>query len=182
MSNFIFIPANEYSIQAMQMLGIKPQIYHAQVNEKLLNKETPIKYVDRICQEKAQSIWQGTNVFAVHKAVFVGRRLILPPQTEEDIRKTLSLYSGRNHVIYTSICLKKTDGTSSQRRTFTRVKLRNLDSKAIEEFVASNQWQNQIGGYNPNGIMQKHIIKITGSHSGFLGLPAYETFNLINQM
>ena len=183
MKNFTFIPSNSYSIEVMHTIGFAPKIQHAQIDETLLKKETPVKYIERITKEKAQSIWQeGINVFAVHKAVFVGRRLITVPQNIDEARNILKLYSGQNHTIYAGICLIKQDGTTSQKHTFTRVKMRNLPPKSIEEFVSSNEWQNQIGGYNPSGIMQKHIIKIVGSHTGFFGCPSYEAFNLINQM
>ena len=140
MKNFTLIPSNSYSIEAMQTIGFAPKIQHAQIDETLLKKETPVKYIERITKEKAKSIWQeGINVFAVHKAVFVGRRFVSTPQTEEDIRKILKLYSGQNHTIYTGICLIKQDGTTSQKHTFTRVKMRNLPPKSVEEFVSSNE-------------------------------------------
>lgn len=183
MKNFTFVPSNRFSIDVMNQMRYCPQTKNVEIDLSLQKKETPVKYIDRITKQKAELIWeQGENVLACHVAFFVGRRLISMPKTEEDAKKTLALYSGRNHVVYAGIFLKKSDGTTSHKRTFTRIKLRHLDSKATDEFIASNEWQNQIGGYNPQGIMQKHIIKIVGSHTGFFGLPCYETQNLINQM
>jgi predicted house-cleaning NTP pyrophosphatase (Maf/HAM1 superfamily) len=183
MKHFIFAPSNEYSIQSIQAIGFSPEIKYVTTSEELLKKETPVQYIDRITTAKAESIWkEGVNILAVHKSVFVGRRLIVIPQNEAEAGKILQLYAGQNHIVYTGILLKRSNGTASHRRAFTRIKLRNLDAKNIDEFIASNQWQNEIGGYNPNGLMQKHIIKITGSYTGFLGFPSYEASNLINQM
>lgn len=181
--SLIFIPSNENSVKMLATLGVKADIKYIEVNLDLKKKETPVKYIDRITKEKSDIAWQeGQIVLSAHIAVFVGRRLIKIPQNDQEIRTILNLYSGRNHVVYTAVCLKKPDGKASIRRTFTRIKVRNIDSHAIDEFVGSNEWINQIGGYNPIGIMQKHIIKTTGSYSGFSGLPCYEVANLINQI
>lgn len=176
----IFVPSNETSVKMLAMLGVEFEIRNVEINADLRKKETPVQYIDRIAKEKTDSVWQeGTNVLGVHTAVFVGRRLIKTAENEEDARSILNLYSGRNHVVYTTACLKKADGGTSKRRTFTRIKTRNMDSRAIEELLSSNEWRNQIYCYDPLGIMQKHIIKITGSHTGMMGLPCYEVANLI---
>ena len=101
------------------------------------------------------------------------------PENEEEIRKLLMLYSGRNHDVHTAVLLKRIDGGQSLKRTVTRVKVKNLSLTEIEDYVASKLWVGKIGGYAFNSIFEGFVMKIIGSKTGAEGLPLYETKNLL---
>ncbi len=184
MKEFVFIPSNESSIKLLKEIGYKPSsVENPSIDLSLRKKETPVFYIDRITKGKTEMIWkEGLNVLTAHKSVFVGRRLIGIPQNEEEIRQILKLYTGRNHTVYTSVFLKRADGTESKRRTLTRIKMKNLSPQEIDEFITSKQWIGEIGGYEFSGLFQAFIIKTVGSWTGAKGLPCYEVKNLINSI
>ena len=95
------------------------------------------------------------------------------------MRKILTLYSGRNHDIHTAVLLKRIDGTQSLKRTVTRVKIKNLSLKEMDDYVESKLWIGEIGGYSFGSTFEGFIMKVIGSKSGAEGLPLYETRNLL---
>ena len=180
MQKLVFIPSCEESSSLLQLINSNFNKTSVLIKEALLKKETPIKFIERIVTEKAFNINCNEFVLACHKSVFVGRRLISIPQNQEEIHNILKLYSGRNHNIHTAILLKRPNGTQTLRRTVTKIKIKNLSCEEIERYVASNLWQNKIGGYSFNSIFDSFIIKITGSMTGAQGLPLYQTKNILN--
>lgn len=184
MKNFTFIPSCLHAIQVMQEIGWAPlRIQNAEINLALQKKETPALYMERISREKVLQNWQDhENMLCNHRAVFVGRRLVSIPKNEEEIYNLLKLYSGRNHVVYNSLFLKRGDGSVSQKKTFCRIKVKCLSDAEIQEFINSKQWQGEIGGYSFQGLFQKFIVKVTGSSTGARGLPCYEANNLLKSI
>ena len=184
MKDFVFISSSKSSIELLKQIGFEPSVIeNPSIDFSLRKKETPVFYTDRITKEKAEKTWRsGLDVLATHKSVFVGRRLIGVPKNEEEIRQILALYTGRNHTIYTGVFLKRADGGESKRRTLTRVKIKNLSPQEIDEFIASKQWIDEIGGYDFSGLFQGFIMKTVGSWTGAKGMPCYEVKNLINSI
>ena len=177
MNRITFVPSCKNSIALLSILTNNYNTQEVQIQETLLKKETPVKFIERMVKLKAD-ISEG-NVLACHKAIFVGRRLIKIPENEEEIRKLLMLYSGRNHDVHTAVLLKRIDGRQSLKRTVTRVKIKNLSLKEIEDYVESKLWAGEIGGYAFNSMFEGFIMKIIGSKTGAEGLPLYETKNLL---
>lgn len=172
--------ANSLKAQHLiSQIGFVPTIIRAIGSDDIKKKESPIMYSDRIAYEAAISCQEITLV--AFKAVFVGRRLINIPKTKDDIYTILKLYTGRNHIIHTSVVLYK-DGVISKRRTSTRVKIKNLSNSDMQSYIQSNQWVGKVGGYDFDGMFQRFIVKITGSTTGAEGLPCYEVFNLLQKI
>ena len=177
MNRITFVPSCKNSLALLSILTNNYNTQEVQIQEALLKKETPIKFIERMVKFKAD-ISEG-NILACHKAIFVGRRLVKIPENEEEIRKLLMLYSGRNHDVHTAVLLKRIDGRQSLKRTVTRVKIKNLSLKEIEDYVESKLWAGEIGGYTFNSIFEGFIMKVIGSKTGAEGLPLYETKNLL---
>ncbi len=180
MTTITFVPSCKNSLKLLSIFTSNYTIHEIQVHEALLRKETPVKFIERIVKLKAESVEIDGNVLISHKAVFVGRRLVKTPQNQDEARKLITLYSGRNHDIHTAVLLKKKDGTSSLKRTVTRVKIKNLSLSEIDGYVASNLWVEEIGGYSFNSAFEGFVMKVVGSKTGAEGLPLYETKNLLS--
>ena len=170
------------SIQATYLLdeiNCKP-LFVEGINQSfpLKKRESPIMYCDRIAKEMLGDN-QG-NTLSVFKGVFIGRRLIGIP-SDDEIHSILKLYSGSNHIIHTSVVLKRLDGTVSSRRTSTRVKVKHLSNVEAEAYISSKQWEGNNGGYDFTGLFQRFVMQITGSHSGAIGMPCYEIANLLQR-
>ena len=177
MKPIVFAPSCKNSTKLLSILTDNFTTQNIELVECLAKKETPVKFIERIVKLKSD-ISDG-NVLACHKAIFVGRRLVKIPENEEEIRKILKLYSGRNHDIHTAVLLKRIDGGQSLKRTVTRVKIKNLSLAEIEDYIESKLWAGEVGGYSFNSIFEGFIMKIIGSKTGAEGLPLYETRNLL---
>jgi len=71
------------------------------------------------------------------------------------------------------------EGQVVERVVETRVKLRRLSFEAIQRYIASREWDGKAGGYGIQGAFAEHVISIIGSYTNIVGLPLYETANLL---
>jgi len=78
------------------------------------------------------------------------------------------------------VALVAPDGSIRTRTVETRVKVRRLDSAAVDDYIASGEWRGKAGGYAIQGLFAKHIQSIVGSYSNVVGLPLYEASNLLS--
>lgn len=168
----------------LEMIGVVPdEIVPADIDETPLKGETPRDLALRLAEGKAQ------KVAAAHPDAFVlgsdtvvgcGRRSLPKAEDEQTARECLALLSGGSHRVYSGVALATPDGKRLARICETRVKLRRLNDAAIEEYIASGEWHGKAGGYAIQGLFAKHVISIIGSHPNVVGLPVYETWNLLD--
>jgi len=121
----------------------------------------------------------GAYVLASDTVVGVGRRILPKTETEEEARACLALLSGRNHRVFTGVAVRAPDGRVAHRLSMTRVAVKRLSAQEIDEYIASGEWQGKAGGYGIQGRFGAHILQITGSYTGVMGLPVYETRQLL---
>ena len=142
----------------------------------------PRDYALRLARGKAEKIARDhpkSFVLGADTVVACGRRILPKAEDEQTARHCLALLSGRSHRVYSGVALAGTGERILTRIVETRVKVRVLESKAIDEYIASDEWQGKAGGYAVQGLFAKHVISIIGSYSNVVGLPLYETGNLL---
>ncbi|PQA86764.1 septum formation protein Maf [Marinicaulis flavus] len=168
----------------LDMIGVVPdEIIPADIDETPLKGESPRDLALRLAQGKAQKIAQDRSkafVLGSDTVVGCGRRILPKAEDEQTARDCLALLSGGSHRVYSGVALATPDGKLLARICETRVKLRRLDNAAIEEYIASGEWHGKAGGYAIQGLFAKHVISIIGSHPNVVGLPVYETWNLLD--
>ncbi len=158
------------------------QIVPADIDETPKPGETPRELALRLAREKAQFIaaaHAGAFVLGSDTVVGCGRRILPKAEDEQTARACLKLLSGGAHRVYSGVAVAAPDGRLLSRVVETRVKVRLLDKPAIEEYIASREWNGKAGGYAIQGLFAKHIISIAGSHPSVMGLPVYEAANLL---
>lgn len=167
----------------LELIGVTPDlVIPADIDETELKGEKPDAYVLRLAREKALHVAKqnpGALVLGSDTAVAVGRRILPKTEDEQTARDCLELISGRSHRVYSGVALARPDGFVTSRTSETRVKVRVLDKPAIEEYIACDEWRGKAGGYAIQGLFAKHIVQLIGSHSNVVGLPLYETSNLL---
>jgi len=167
----------------LAMIGVTPaRIIPADIDEAERKGELARDYVLRLAVEKAQAVAaQEADAFVLGSdtAVACGRRILPKAEDEKTARDCLALISGRAHRVYTGVALVKPGGDVLKRVVETRVKVRRLDAAAIHEYIASSEWDGKAGGYAIQGLFAKHIAGIIGSYTNIVGLPLYETSNLL---
>ena len=97
----------------------------------------------------------------------------------DEASQCLRLLSGRNHRVYTGVCLVTPKESFRQRLVETRVRFRRLSEQDMEAYLASGEWRGKAGGYAAQGIAGTFIVKVVGSYSNIVGLPLYETVSLL---
>ena len=122
---------------------------------------------------------RGAFILAADTVVAVGRRILPKAELLDEAAQCLRLLSGRNHRVYTAICLVTPKETFRQRLVETRVRFKRLTEEDIEAYLASGEWRGKAGGYAAQGIAGTFMVKIVGSYTNVVGLPLYEVMTLL---
>ncbi len=182
-SHFILASASPRRKALLDQISVTPDLVEAaDIDETPLRGEAPREHALRLAREKAKAIANKhpqSIVLGSDTVVACGRRIL--PKTEVDTaaRECLALLSGRAHRVYSGVAVVAPDGKILTRIVKTRVKVRRLDQASINDYIATGEWRGKAGGYAIQGAFSKHIISISGSYSNVVGLPLYETWNLL---
>jgi septum formation protein len=122
---------------------------------------------------------RGAFILAADTVVAVGRRILPKAELLDEAAQCLRLLSGRNHRVYTAICLVTPKEAFRQRLVETRVRFKRLTEEDIEAYLASGEWRGKAGGYAAQGIAGTFMVKIVGSYTNVVGLPLYEVMTLL---
>ncbi|WP_036014352.1 Maf family protein, partial [Bradyrhizobium yuanmingense] len=108
-----------------------------------------------------------------------GRRILPKANLVDEAAQCLRLLSGRNHRVYTAICLVTPREAFRQRLVETRVRFKRLSEDDIQAYIGSGEWRGKAGGYAVQGIAGSFVVKMVGSYTNVVGLPLYETTTLL---
>ncbi len=172
-------------LELLHRIGIlNVSVIPANIDESSLKNEKPKDLAIRLSKEKALKISSNFGnqelIIAADTVVCVGTRELPKPRTDLDVRYCLSLLAGRRHRVYTGVTIVKS-GTDQIRTKLAKtiVKIKKLTSVEIEEFIASKEGLNKAGGYSIQGFMQCFVPFINGQVSNVIGLPLFETKNML---
>lgn len=167
----------------LAQINVRPDLVApADIDETPHAGEQPSALAHRLAGEKAACIrgaHPGAYVLAADTVVGVGRRILPKAEEESEARACLALMSGRAHRVFTGVALAGPGEETRARLVETRVVVRRLDARLIDEYVASGEWKGKAGGYAIQGLFESHILRLIGSWSNVVGLPLYETRNLL---
>jgi len=169
-------------LSLLAQIGLVPaRIAAPDIDEAERPGELPRDYVLRIATEKALAVPRaaGEVVLAGDTTVAVGRRILAKPADEADLRRMLGLLSGRRHHVYSAICVIGDDATPRTRLSDTIVAFKRLSDAEIDGYVASGEGMGKAGGYAIQGRAEGFVRFVSGSYSGVVGLPLFETRALL---
>ena len=179
--DLILASASPRRRELIARLGIVPSaIAAADIDETPLKAELPRVYAVRMARAKALAI-AGASAFVLagDTVVALGRRILPKAEDEAAARACLKLLSGRRHRVLSALALKAPDGTLRERLSETIVRFKPLSSAEIDAYIAGGEWHGKAGGYAIQGSAEGLIAWISGSHSGVMGLPLFETRALL---
>jgi septum formation protein len=168
--------------ELLARIGVTPaRIAAPDIDETPLKGELPRAYVARLAEAKALAVERAPDevVLAGDTTVAVGRRLLEKPADEADLRHMLALLSGRRHHVWSGVCVVAADGRPRVRAVDTIVAFKTLSAAEIDWYVASGEGMGKAGGYAIQGRAEAFVRFLSGSHSNVVGLPLFETRNLL---
>jgi septum formation protein len=176
-------------LSLLSQAGIEPDMLRpADIDETPLRGELPRVCAMRLAQTKAQESLArigendeayGAFLLAADTVVAVGRRILPKAELIDEASQCLRLLSGRNHRVYTAVCLITPRRKLRQRVVETRVRFKRLSGQEIEDYLDSGDWRGKAGGYAAQGLAGSFIVKLVGSYTNVVGLPLYETVTLL---
>jgi septum formation protein len=155
------------------------------VDESVAGAEAPEKYVTRLAALKADTLWNGLPqeqrlpVLGSDTSVVVNRSILGKPADEDDCVRMLQLLSGRTHQVHTAVAIRGARG-SDVRLSVSDVTFRELSQAEIRAYWRSGEPADKAGGYAIQGRGAVFIRHIAGSYSGIMGLPLFETAELLS--
>ena len=179
----ILASASDRRYQLLNQIGCAPDlVIPADVNEARLIGESPRELVTRLAFLKGEKIFRDHKeavIVAADTTVALGRRVVGKPRDAAEAEGFLTMLSGRNHRVYTSIYIRY--GRSNRQRCIqTRVKFKKLTTLEISNYLDSGEWEGKAGGYAIQGKASAFIISIVGSYTNVVGLPLYETYTMLS--
>jgi len=179
----ILASASPRRLQLLEQIGVAPdQMIPSDIDETPQRLEAPRSLATRLAREKAEAAakvlrLQGENenalILAADTVVAVGRRILPKPAC-------LRLLSGRNHKVFTGVCLITPSKARRERLIETRVRFKRLSREDFDAYLATGEWRGKAGGYAIQGKAGAFVVKLVGSPSNVIGLPLHETLNLLN--
>jgi septum formation protein len=188
-SNFLIYLASASPRRSalLTQIGVRCRIRPVDVDEQLLVDETPERYVERLAALKAETLWaqlreaERAPVLGSDTAVALDGHILGKPRDEADGLRMLELLSGRTHQVYTAVALRHAAGCHT-RVNVSDVSFRALTPEERRTYWASGEPADKAGGYAVQGLAAVFIERIAGSYSGIMGLPLYETAELLKTL
>ena len=134
--------------------------------------ESPVDYVRRLAQAKAEAAWERADeiVLGADTTVVIDDQVLEKPADADEARAMLRLLSGREHTVITGICLRHRDGVIVD-HSATQVRFSPLTESEIAEYVASGEPFDKAGAYAIQGLASKFVESVNGCYFNVMGLP-----------
>ena len=179
----ILASASPRRLDLLRQIGVFPdKIIPADIDEAITKSDTPRSLALRLAKSKAVKVsynYEGYFILGADTVVSVGSRILSKPINSEQARDFLKLLSGRRSRVFGGVALLSPSHEMRHRVVETMVKFKRLSEQEINYYIASGEWEGKAGSYAIQGIASKFIPSINGSYSNIVGLPLYETAQLM---
>jgi septum formation protein len=183
MSKLVLASASPRRLDLLRQIGIVPDhVEPADIDETPHRGELPAGHVVRLAEAKARAVQPrhpDAFILAADTIVACGRRILPKAEDEAAARACLKMLSGRRHRVYGGVALLTPSGDLAIRRVVSRVAFKRLSEKEVTAYLASGEWHGKAGGYAIQGLAAALISWVAGSYSNVVGLPLYETAQLL---
>src|ERR1700724_716772 len=183
MPTLVLASASPRRLDLLRQIGIVPDyVEPADIDETPRQGELPNGHVVRLAEEKARAVrprHPEAFILAADTVVACGRRILPKAEDEATARACLALLSGRRHRVYGGIALLTPNGDLALRRVVSQVGFKRLSEQELAAYLACGEWHGKAGGYAIQGRAAALIPWIAGSYSNVVGLPLYETAQLL---
>jgi septum formation protein len=168
--------------ELLAQIGVRHIVDVADVDEALMAGETALTYVERLARAKAAAVWARRGgdaaVLGADTAVVLDDVIYGKPLDRTDALRMLSKLSGREHSVHTAVALAWRDGVAT-RISSSSVRFRALSEHECVAYWNTGEPSGKAGAYAVQGYGAVFIADLRGSYSGVMGLPLYETAELL---
>lgn len=181
MANLILASSSPRRRELLQQLGLKFSVFSPNVDESVLLDEQAEVYVQRLAQSKATAVlsqFGDACVIAADTTLVIDDMIIGKPESKQHAFHIWSLLSGRKHEVLTGVCVANVHCKQAL-VVRTSVEFQQLSLGDMENYWATGEPLGKAGGYAIQGIAAQYITRIEGSYSNVVGLPLYETMQLL---
>ena len=181
--------------QLLTQLGIQHTLLlpgpeeDAEALEDVLPGEAPKTYVQRVTDLKLQAALERLErqglapapVLCSDTTVALGRTILGKPADAKDAVRMLRALSGKTHRVLTSVAVGWA-GQRVQTCSESRVTFAEMSASEIQAYVESGEPMGKAGAYAVQGLAAEYIARISGSYTGIMGLPLFETAQLLKRL
>ncbi|HEA26234.1 MAG TPA: septum formation inhibitor Maf [Ectothiorhodospiraceae bacterium] len=183
----ILASASPRRAELLRQIGISFKRQHADIDESLCVGEHAQDYVMRLAVEKAMAISKEIDadsqlpVLGADTSVIIDDEILGKPLNYEHFHAMMVKLSGHTHQVMTAVALIMPSGEQMRALSVSHVSFRHLQEVEIEAYWQSGEPHDKAGGYAVQGLAAIFIENLTGSYSGVMGLPLFETAQLLRQ-
>ena len=159
------------------------------VDEAVLAGEAPAAYVERMAKAKAEAGWRRmlqrnlppAPVLAADTTVALGGQIFGKPENRAAAEEILAALAGKRHEVLTAVAVKNYE-LLEVALSASEVQIKALSKDEIAQYVATGEADDKAGAYGIQGRAARFVIELRGSYSGVMGLPLYETSQLLDKL
>lgn len=169
--------------ELLDQIQVSYEVIPVDIDESHLSGETAETFVKRLAIEKAQAGYRqnpcypalGSDTIVVIDSVILGK-----PENKAHALQILSLLSGKTHQVMTAVAIYSNDYSDCV-LSISEVEFTTLTTQQMEAYWETGEPKDKAGAYGVQGIAAQFIRKISGSYSGIMGLPLFETAQLLEK-
>ena len=169
--------------ELMEKIGLKFEIDPAEIDERKFKEKSAEKLVEILAVKKAEAVatrHPNSIIIGSDLTVALDDHQIGKPENATDAKKILKLLRDKTHQVLTGVAIINTANNKTASAVETaNVKMRDYSDKEIDNYIATGEPLDKAGAYAIQGHAAAFIEKIEGSYSGVMGLPLYETAELL---
>ena len=196
MKDFVYLASQSpRRRQLLEQMGVRYELLlaapdeDAELLERVIPGEAPLTYVKRVTQLKLEAAvlrmqkrqLSPAPVLCADTTVAIGRDILGKPENEQDALRILKTLSGQTHRVLTAVAV-----ASGRRRllcvSVSKVSFAPMKLSEMKAYVATGEPFGKAGAYAIQGVAARHISAIQGSYTGIMGLPIFETAELLKQL
>jgi septum formation protein len=184
--DFVYLAsASPRRSELLRQIGVRFTVRAAAIAEEPLAGEGPDSYVVRLAAAKAEAVWAAVAdsrpVLGADTAVVLDGEILGKPETAAEAAAMLERLSGRAHRVLTAVAIRHAGGVES-RVSDSEVRFRATTAAERLAYCATGEPFDKAGGYGIQGHAAVFVESVTGSYSGVVGLPLYETAALLKRV
>ncbi|MCW8935243.1 MAG: Maf family nucleotide pyrophosphatase [Gammaproteobacteria bacterium] len=167
--------------ELLEQIQVSYSVYPANIDETHIEGESALQFVQRLALEKARCVYRKfpeRPALGADTIVVINQQILGKPDNQDHAKRMLKMLSGQTHQVMTAVAI--CDGEAEHLQVCTsEVEFAQLNDKQVEAYCSTGEPIGKAGAYAIQGVAAQFIKNIKGSYSSIMGLPLYETAELL---